>query len=61
MKIFNLRTILLCALCFEDFFRFSDVINLEVSDVVLEKKHIYLFLLKKTKITFSQKAIGYIY
>ena len=40
--------------------RFSEVTNLKISDIVLKETRMSI-LRKKAKLTFTEKAIGYIY
>ena len=51
---------LLCVLSFIRFLRFSEVINLKCSDIIL-KETLHLFLLKKPKLMYTEKATGCIY
>ena len=51
---------LLCVLSFMGFLRFSEVINLKNSDII-SKETQSLFLLKKAKLMYTEKATGCIY
>ena len=45
-NLINLRTMLLCVLSFMGFLKFSEVINLKNSDIVLNKTHMSIFIEK---------------
>ena len=44
MNLLNLRTMLLCVLSFMGFLRFSEVINLKNSDIILKGTHTSIFI-----------------
>ena len=46
MHLLNLRTILICVLSFMGFLRFSEVINLRFSDIILKETHMSIFIEK---------------
>ena len=46
MNLLNLRIMLLCVLSFMGFLRFSEVINIKRSDIILHKTHISIFIEK---------------
>ena len=46
MNLINLRTMLLCVLSFMGFLRFSEVINLKNSDIILKETHMSIFIEK---------------
>ena len=51
MNLLNLRTILLRILSFTRFLRFSEVINLKCSDIILKETHMSTFIeTTKTKV-----------
>ena len=51
MNLLNLRTILLRILSFTRFLRFSEVINLKCSDIILKETHMSIFIeTTKTKV-----------
>ena len=45
-NLINLRTMLLCVLSFMGFLRFSKVINLKCSDILLKETHMFIFIEK---------------
>lgn len=54
-KLLNVRTIFLCVLSFIRFSRFSEVINLKISDIVLKETHMPIFI-EKSKPEMPQEG-----
>ena len=46
MSLITLRTMLLCVLSFTGFLRFSEVINLKYSNIILKETHMFIFIQK---------------
>ena len=57
MSLANLRTMLICGFSFMGFFRFSEVINIRRTDVVIKNIHIAVFI-EKSKQTSIEKEFG---